>query len=102
MNKDKELALMDKTRAIVHAAGGDTNPSSMLPAKTPLDVRIKKSKFTKIISGMTDEDLKLTAYAICFNDSVAKAVKCYHTSVTNYVQVAALVKELEDRGIEIK
>ena len=99
--KNKELKLDDRIRAIAVAMGRDINPSTLDLAKTPIETRIKKSKFNKIITGMTDDDLKLTAYAICFNKSVAEAVKCYHTSVVNYTQVAALLNELNSRGIEI-
>lgn len=99
---DMDVVSLDKKIAIARAAGRDISPSSLDSVKTPLATRIKKSKFNKIISGMSDEDLKLTAYAICFNDSVAEAVKCYHTSVVNYVQVASLIKELDSRNIVIK
>ena len=95
-----QLISSDRRLMMSIAAGRDINCEGE-EAKTQLVTRIKKSKFTKIISGMTDEDLKLTAYALCFNDTVAEAVKCYHTSVTNYVQIASLANELEQRGIEI-
>jgi len=97
----KAITNLDRKIAIAKAAGYDVNPASGEAVKTPLATRIKKSKFNKIILGMSDDDLKLTAYAICFNADVAAAVKCYHTSVTVYVQVAALIKELEARGIKI-
>ena len=100
LDKQSDLTI-DRKLSIMRAAGKDISPSTLEQSKTPLSKRIKKSKFNKLISEMTDNDLKLTAYAICFNDDVAKAVKCYHTSVTNYVQVAALVKELESRDITI-
>ncbi|PHS09373.1 MAG: hypothetical protein COA78_11980 [Blastopirellula sp.] len=99
--RSKELELNDRIRDIAVAMGSDMNPSTGEMVKTPIEIRIKKSKFNKIITGMTDDDLKLTAYAICFNKSVAEAVKCYHTSVVNYTQVAALLKELNSRDIEI-
>lgn len=99
--KNKEIDLNDRVRSIAIAMGSDINPSTLELAKTPIETRIKKSKFNKIITGMTDNDLKLTAYAICFNKPVAEAVKCYHTSVVNYTQVAALLNELDSRGIKI-
>lgn len=92
----------DRIQAITYAAGLDTNPSNLKIAKTPLDQRIKKSKFNQIISRMSDEDLQLTAYALCFNQDVATAIKCFHQSTSDFVQIAALIKQLEVRGIKIK
>lgn len=89
-------------RKVARAMCGDTNPADMVPAKTPLPTRLKRSKFAKLVRGMSDDDIKATAYALIFSEDVAKAIKMYHTSVSNYTQIVALLYELDARDITIK
>lgn len=78
----------------------DVGPD-LKPVKAPLEKRVARSKFNSLLDEMTDEELKMTAFALCFNDRVQRAVKCYHNSVEHYTQIASLVHQLEKRGITI-
>lgn len=79
----------------------DINPSSMEPAKTPLVDRVNKSKFNAILESMSDDEVKATAFALCFNQKLQEAIQCYHNSVEHYAQVAAITLQLSKRGITI-
>lgn len=79
----------------------DVNPSSGLPVTAPLNKRVERSKFNALLDEMTDEEIKMTAFCLCFNERVQDAVKSYHKSVGHYTQIASIVFQMEKRGIKI-
>lgn len=79
----------------------DKNPSNGDDVKTPVEERLKRSKFSALLATMSDEQLKATTVALLFDDKVKEAVKMWHTSRAHYVMLAALALHLESRGIPV-
>lgn len=99
INTFERILQIAKSRGV--RLGGDFNPSSLEVVKTPLDTRIKKSKFNSLLEEMSDDQLKATAVALLFDTKVQAAVKMFHTSVANYAQVAAIAHQLNKRNIVV-
>jgi hypothetical protein len=67
--------------------------------KTPLAVRLKKSKFAALVAGMTDEDVKLLSVVIGFHPKVISAINMYLMAENTGIQRYAIAQELIKRGI---
>jgi hypothetical protein len=70
--------------------------------KTPLNKRLKNSKFAKLISEFTDEEIKALAYCLVFKPRVRHAIDMYSKAVDNSIQIEALRSEFLNRQIQIK
>jgi hypothetical protein len=77
---------------------GDYNVDSLgRKFKSPVEERVKKSKFAKILSEMTDEDIKALGYCILVSDKVRTAIKYLHHTVEPSVSFYALETEYKKR-----
>lgn len=101
VSKDLFRRLCKLAKAKGVNVGEDIAPNNLETVKSPLEKRIKASKFNALLETMTDEQVMATAVALLFDTKVQDAVRMYHTSVANYTQVAAIAYHLEKRNIDI-
>jgi len=65
--------------------------------KNPVEERVKKSKFAKLLTEMTDQEIKALGYCLIASPKIKHAINCYSQSVEHGVQIYALKNEYEKR-----
>ena len=65
--------------------------------KEPVEKRVKKSKFAKLLAKMTDEEIKAFGYCVLVSPIVKEAIECMSKAVEHSVQIYALQQEYEKR-----
>jgi len=62
-----------------------------------LNEKIKKSKFTKLISALSEDDFKILADCLANRVAVREALRCYENTQNHTTQNAALAMEIKTR-----
>jgi hypothetical protein len=65
--------------------------------RTSKDKRLKKSKFAKVITEMTDNEFKIFMLAFFGHDKVWQAITLFNQSVEHSTQLIALQDEINKR-----
>lgn len=66
-----------------------------------IDAAVKRSKFTKLLAEMSDEQVKILTFALVYDDQIVEAVNCFQTANCNEAQLVSLKRDLERRGITL-
>jgi predicted peroxiredoxin len=64
---------------------------------SPVEKRVKKSKFAKLLTEMNDAELKALAFCMFGSQKVKEALFCMKQAVENGVQIYAMEQELKRR-----
>jgi len=99
VNNINTLAKICQEHLQVHTE--DLAPNTGEPVKTPIEKRVLKSKMTKLLKSMNDDEVKMVAFALIFNKKVQEATACFHKSIAKYTPIAAIANELSLRNISI-
>jgi len=67
--------------------------------KTPINKRLKNSKFRKQIEALSDGELKILFVVAGLSPGTLRALNSFLTAPDNSIQIYALKLELEKRGI---
>ena len=66
--------------------------------KTPIETRLKNSKFAQLMSELLDNELNVLALVMGFSPKGMAAIKMYLTAENSRIQIYALRQELLRRG----
>jgi hypothetical protein len=66
--------------------------------KTPIETRLKNSKFATLIHELPDNELSVLALIMGFSSKGMAAIKMYFTAENSKIQIYALKQELLRRG----
>lgn len=63
----------------------------------PIDKRIKKSKFSKLLKKMSNSELKILMFVLCENDNLKEILKCHFSALRDPLHLIALLEEIKNR-----
>lgn len=85
----------DIEKRVNHSILGET-------IKTPIESRLKNSKFAQLIDEMPFDELKVLALVMGFSPKGMKAIKMYLNAENSRIQVYALKKKLQEASSGVK
>lgn len=73
------------------------NPNTQVEYSTSEEIRIKRSKFTRLIKDLTDDELSAVCVVLLGDQKIKDVIDCYSKAADNTIQLKSLQKEMNFR-----